>query len=225
LAAFVEAAEQVPVEQVPDALAAGGTDLRAHPYRIRRALLLQPLDFEVSLSVADTWVLLQDLPRIAPCLPGAHPDDVIDVSTAADSPPRSAPSTRGTPAKLGPLVPHQPGRDQVRPRRRPVAGQRDAGRPLMPKDEPQPVEHRRPGTADAEAALGMAVLAAGAHDGDIAGAAKRLVRLHRTLEPDPTRTAGLAPAHCAFVDALEQRGWLDPQLAAHARARTERNDA
>jgi len=34
--------------------------------------------FEVSLSVADTWVLLQDLPRIAPCLPGAHLDDVID---------------------------------------------------------------------------------------------------------------------------------------------------
>ena len=29
-----------------------------------------------------------------------------------------------------PLVPHQPGRDQVRPRRRPVAGQRDAGRPV-----------------------------------------------------------------------------------------------
>jgi D-ribulokinase len=79
--------------------------------------------------------------------------------------------------------------------------------------------------ADAEAALGMAVLAAGAHDRDIAGAAKRIVRLHRTLEPDLTRTAGLAPAHRAFVDALEQRGWLDPQLAAHARARTERNHA
>jgi sugar (pentulose or hexulose) kinase len=78
--------------------------------------------------------------------------------------------------------------------------------------------------ADAEAALGMAVLAAGAHDGDIAGAAKRIVRLHRTLDPDLTRTAALAPAHRAFVDALEQRGRLDPQLAAHARARTERNN-
>lgn len=77
--------------------------------------------------------------------------------------------------------------------------------------------------ADAEAALGMAVLAAGAHDGDVPGAAKRLVRLHDTLDPDPHRTAALVPAHHAFVDALAQRGWLDPQLAAHARVRTERN--
>ena len=73
--------------------------------------------------------------------------------------------------------------------------------------------------ADAEAALGMAVLAAGVHDGDIPGAAKRLVRLDRTLQPDPARSAALAPAHRAFVDALEHRGWLDPQLAEHARRR------
>jgi D-ribulokinase len=75
---------------------------------------------------------------------------------------------------------------------------------------------------NAEAALGMAVLAAGAHDGDIPGAAKRLVRLDRTLRPDPDRGSALLPAHHAFVDALEGRGWLDPRLAAHARARTER---
>jgi len=34
--------------------------------------------FEVSLPVHDAWALLQDLPRIAPCLPGAHLDDVVD---------------------------------------------------------------------------------------------------------------------------------------------------
>jgi D-ribulokinase len=73
--------------------------------------------------------------------------------------------------------------------------------------------------ADAEAALGMAVLAAGAADGDVPGAAKRLVRLDRTLEPDPVAAAAVAPAYRAFVDALEQRGWLDSRLAEHARRR------
>jgi carbon monoxide dehydrogenase subunit G len=34
--------------------------------------------FEVSLPLQDTWELLQDLARIAPCLPGAHLDDVVD---------------------------------------------------------------------------------------------------------------------------------------------------
>lgn len=34
--------------------------------------------FEVPLPLRDTWELLQDLPRIAPCLPGAHLDDVVD---------------------------------------------------------------------------------------------------------------------------------------------------
>jgi sugar (pentulose or hexulose) kinase len=73
--------------------------------------------------------------------------------------------------------------------------------------------------ADAEGALGMAVLAAGAIGGDVPGAAARLVRLDRTLEPDPERGAALVDDHVAFVDALERRGWLDPQLAEHARTR------
>jgi uncharacterized protein len=34
--------------------------------------------FEVPLSAEDTWRLLTDLPRIAPCLPGAHLDEVVD---------------------------------------------------------------------------------------------------------------------------------------------------
>jgi sugar (pentulose or hexulose) kinase len=77
--------------------------------------------------------------------------------------------------------------------------------------------------ADAETALGMAVLAAGAVDGPegggVAGAARRLVRLDRTLDPDPRRGAALHDGHVAFVDALSARGWLDPQLAEHARTR------
>jgi hypothetical protein len=73
--------------------------------------------------------------------------------------------------------------------------------------------------ADAEGALGMAVLAAGAIGGDVPGAAARLVRLDRTLDPDPDRGAALAGGHVAFVDALERRGWIDPQLADHARTR------
>ncbi|WP_329239208.1 SRPBCC family protein [Actinoallomurus sp. NBC_01490] len=34
--------------------------------------------FRVPLPVERTWELLTDLPRIAPCLPGAHLDDVVD---------------------------------------------------------------------------------------------------------------------------------------------------
>jgi uncharacterized protein len=34
--------------------------------------------FEVTLPLEETWALLQDLPRIAPCLPGTHLDDVVD---------------------------------------------------------------------------------------------------------------------------------------------------
>jgi carbon monoxide dehydrogenase subunit G len=35
-------------------------------------------EFEVALPVEQAWSLLVDLPRIAPCLPGAHLDDVVD---------------------------------------------------------------------------------------------------------------------------------------------------
>jgi carbon monoxide dehydrogenase subunit G len=34
--------------------------------------------FHVSLPVDEAWALLTDLPAIAPCLPGAHLDDVVD---------------------------------------------------------------------------------------------------------------------------------------------------
>lgn len=34
--------------------------------------------FEVTLPVDETWRLLQDLRKVAPCLPGAHLDDVVE---------------------------------------------------------------------------------------------------------------------------------------------------
>jgi sugar (pentulose or hexulose) kinase len=58
-----------------------------------------------------------------------------------------------------------------------------------------------------EPALGMAVLAAGALTGDIPAAAKRLVRVRRTLEPDRKRHDELTSAYRAFVAALADRGW------------------
>lgn len=70
-----------------------------------------------------------------------------------------------------------------------------------------------------EAALGMAVLAAGAAQRDLVAAARRLVHLRTELFPDPARSAALAPGYHAFVDALADRGWLDPRVAAHARER------
>jgi D-ribulokinase len=63
-----------------------------------------------------------------------------------------------------------------------------------------------------EPALGMAVLAAGALSGDIPGAARQLVRLRRTLEPDLTRHDALTPAYRAFVAELAGRGWLDHRI-------------
>lgn len=61
--------------------------------------------------------------------------------------------------------------------------------------------------ANPEPALGMAVLAAGARTGDIPAAARRLVRVRTTLEPDLARHDDLTPSYHAFVAALTDRGW------------------
>ena len=63
--------------------------------------------------------------------------------------------------------------------------------------------------ANPEPALGMAVLAAGARTGDIPAAAKRLVRVRRTLEPDLARHADLMPEYESFVAVLTDRGWWE----------------
>ncbi|MBW5425714.1 carbohydrate kinase [Streptomyces sp. BG9H] len=79
--------------------------------------------------------------------------------------------------------------------------------------------------AHAEGALGMAVLAATSAGAGVEEAAAAMVRPAEEIVPDPARTARWAPVHLAFVDALTERGWLDPAVAAHARERTERAPA
>src|SRR2546423_15144493 len=37
--------------------------------------------FEVPLAPADAWNVLMDIPRIAPCVPGAELTDVVDENT------------------------------------------------------------------------------------------------------------------------------------------------
>ncbi|MFJ6748640.1 MULTISPECIES: FGGY-family carbohydrate kinase [unclassified Streptomyces] len=71
----------------------------------------------------------------------------------------------------------------------------------------------------AEAALGMAVLAATSSGAGLREAAAAMVRIREEIRPDPARTARLTPAYLRFTDELTRRGWLDPAVAAHARRR------
>ncbi|MDA0637283.1 FGGY family carbohydrate kinase [Nonomuraea sp. MCN248] len=82
---------------------------------------------------------------------------------------------------------------------------------------------------NAEPALGMAVLAAGATTAPgtatthgtpgTAGVAARMVRTHEVVEPSG---ADLREPYLRFVTALEERGWLPEPAAAHARERSAR---
>lgn len=74
-----------------------------------------------------------------------------------------------------------------------------------------------------EPALGMAALAAygaGAAPG-LPEAAEGMVRIDRTVEPRPGRTARFAGPYARLVDELTARGWLPPPVAAHALARLD----
>jgi len=72
----------------------------------------------------------------------------------------------------------------------------------------------------AEAAFGMAVLAAASvGGGDLAAAASAMVRTRAVIEPRPQRREPLLESHLRFVAELEHRGWLDAALAQHARLR------
>ena len=72
-----------------------------------------------------------------------------------------------------------------------------------------------------EAALGMAVLAA-SEGRSCAEAAARMVGVREVIEPRPDRDGRFAEPYVAFVHELERRGWLDPGVAEHARARAAR---
>ncbi|MCR6670085.1 FGGY-family carbohydrate kinase [Devosia ginsengisoli] len=73
----------------------------------------------------------------------------------------------------------------------------------------------------AEPALGMAVLAAASQMG-LHQAGASMVRQGRVVEPSPARQQQCFDRYGALVIALEQRGWLPPRLAAHAKGKINR---
>lgn len=74
---------------------------------------------------------------------------------------------------------------------------------------------------NAEPALGMAVLAAspGRHVADVAA---EMVRVSATVEPANGKRECYDASYLRLVEELEQRGWLQPTAAEHARTRTSR---
>jgi hypothetical protein len=46
-----------------------------------------------------------------------------------------------------------------------------------------------------------------------------MVRIRTIVEPRPARTALFAEPYARLLDELTTRGWLSPELAAHARGR------
>ncbi|MFF4014348.1 FGGY-family carbohydrate kinase [Streptomyces sp. NPDC001843] len=78
-----------------------------------------------------------------------------------------------------------------------------------------------------EPALGMAALAAygtGAAP-TLTGVTDRMVRIRSVVEPRPGHTARFTEPYARLVDELRTRGWLPGPVAAHARARLERDTA
>ncbi|CAN5536551.1 FGGY-family carbohydrate kinase [soil metagenome] len=72
----------------------------------------------------------------------------------------------------------------------------------------------------AESAFGMAVLAAATTaQRRVADVAAEMVRVDDIVEPRAQQAERLGATFERFVDELEQRGWLGPALAAHARSR------
>jgi sugar (pentulose or hexulose) kinase len=64
----------------------------------------------------------------------------------------------------------------------------------------------------AEAAFGMAILAASSAD-DLSHAAKRMVHIERTIEPTG-RSSMYFEQYQRFIRELEKRGWIDTSMAA-----------
>ena len=74
---------------------------------------------------------------------------------------------------------------------------------------------------NAEAALGMAVLAASAGR-PVAEAAGAMVRVREVIDPRPGRTAIFQESYLKLVDELARRGWLPELVAQHAHRRAAR---
>lgn len=73
---------------------------------------------------------------------------------------------------------------------------------------------------NAQAALGMAILAAAATSGrSLPDAADGMVRVSTGLAPRSARTAGHFESYRLWIDELARRGWIVDALAGHARRR------
>ena len=74
--------------------------------------------------------------------------------------------------------------------------------------------------ANAEPALGMAILAASV-DRPVGDVADEMVRMREVVEPRPGAIGRFGEPYLQFVGALQHRGWLADGLAAHAHERTK----
>ena len=71
---------------------------------------------------------------------------------------------------------------------------------------------------NAESAFGMAVLAASV-DRSTADAAAEMVTVGEVIEPRPDRVGRFREPYARLLGELEERGWLNPTVAGHARVR------
>ncbi len=71
---------------------------------------------------------------------------------------------------------------------------------------------------NAEAALGMAVLAASVGR-RVADVTKEISRTREVIDPRPDHAGRFQASYVRLIDALEQRGWLPSKVAEHARGR------
>lgn len=71
---------------------------------------------------------------------------------------------------------------------------------------------------NAEAALGMAVLAASVGR-KVAEVAVEMVRIRQVIDPRPDHVGRFDEPYVRLVEAFEHRGWLQPGLAEHVRRR------
>jgi sugar (pentulose or hexulose) kinase len=73
---------------------------------------------------------------------------------------------------------------------------------------------------NAEAALGMAVLAAST-ERRVAEVAAEMVRIREVIDPRPDRIGLFRAPYTRLINELEHQGWVQPSVAEHARRRTE----
>jgi sugar (pentulose or hexulose) kinase len=71
---------------------------------------------------------------------------------------------------------------------------------------------------NAEAALGMAILAAAAGR-KVADVAASMVRVREVIEPRPDRAGRFRAPYLRLVDELVRRGWVASAVAQHAHRR------